>query len=72
MERSEPYLILYNQEGKKAVSIESTKPFSLPQYTITATARKGDASQVFRFQEDKSRYYDSLKYGYYGTTSATP
>lgn len=68
-----PYLILYNSWSINDIAsnvniwIKSTSPFTLPQYTITATASKWDASQVFRFSEDKSKYYDYLKYWYYAT-----
>ncbi|MBC7503720.1 hypothetical protein H7169_02015 [Candidatus Gracilibacteria bacterium] len=64
----DPYFVFYNPDpGSIPVRLTSTTPFTLPTLTITATARKGDSSQVFRFIEDKGRYYDALKYGIYNT-----
>jgi hypothetical protein len=34
---------------------------------VTTEARKWDALQSIRFTEDKSKYYDALKYGVYNT-----
>lgn len=65
------YLILYNRgTNDKDILIEPKVPNEkLPylQYWIQATAQKGDASQIFKFSEDKSGVYDVLKYGYYET-----
>lgn len=61
-----PYLMIYNTDTvPKDVHITTTTPFALPTMTIEATAQKNDSSQVYRFTEDKSRYYDALKYGVY-------
>lgn len=66
------YLILYNSNtSEKTITITSKTPFALPHFTIKATASKGDASQVFKFSEDKSRIFDALKYGYYDPTNLT-
>ena len=69
LKRDFPYLIVYNNQNAdlSGVQVTADSPFTLPKYQVTATATKGDASQVFRFSEDKSRVYDALKYGYYGT-----
>ena len=69
LKRDVPYLIVYNNSNADLPDVQVTadSPFTLPKYQVTATATKGDASQVFRFSEDKSRVYDALKYGYYGT-----
>ncbi len=65
----DPYFILYNPNSTVIdITFSSTTPFSLPTLRLTATASKWDSSQVFQFVEDKSRYYDALKYGIYNTT----
>ncbi len=60
-----PYLMVYNTDTTKNIRITAATPFTLPTMTIEATAQKNDSSQVYRFTEDKSRYYDALKYGVY-------
>lgn len=67
LERKNPYLILYNNSGVplQGVTVESSEEFTLPEYTLTATATKGDASQIFEFSENKGAVYDLLKYGYF-------
>lgn len=61
-----PYLMIYNTDTvTKDIHITTSSEFTLPSMTIEATAQKNDSSQVFRFTEDKSRYYDALKYGVY-------
>ena len=63
-----PYLMIYNSENtSQDVHITASTPFALPQMTIEATAQKWDSLQIFRFTEDKSKYYDALKYGVYNT-----
>lgn len=63
------YLVLFNKNlGAQNVNISTNSEFSLPKYTITSTAKKWEASQVFEFAEDKSRIYDFLKFGYYDPT----
>ena len=61
------YLMIYNETHPKDISIQTNKdtPFTLPELTIEAESRKNESLQVFRFREDKSRYYDALKYGVY-------
>ena len=68
MKITDPYFILYNSTTS-FISPEfvSSTPFSLPTLTLTSTATKWESSQVFQFIEDKSRYYDALKYGVYNT-----
>lgn len=67
--KKNPYFILYNATPSTASPIlanfASTSPFSLPTITLTAIAKKWDTSQIFQFIEDKSKYYDALKYGIY-------
>lgn len=62
-------LILYNNSNQnKTIDISANgELMPLLQYWIQATAQKGDASQIFKFSEDKSGVYDVLKYGYYET-----
>lgn len=63
---ADPYIMIYNDKPtEQEVHITASTPFALPQMTIEATAQKNDSSQIFRFTEDKSRYYDALKYGVY-------
>ncbi len=73
IQRKNPYLIIYNDSSNDlnnvVVDSKSDKKFALPRYTLTATATKGDASQIFRFSEDKGAVYDALKYGYYDPTN---
>lgn len=62
-----PFLILRNDGNvKQDITIISETPFSLPQYTIKATAKRGDASQTFQFSENRSKYFEIL------TESFTP
>jgi hypothetical protein len=63
-----PYFMLYNNTSEiKTITIKSdpSTPFALPTLIVTAQAQKNDSLQTFRFVEDKSRYYDALKYGIY-------
>lgn len=68
----DPYFILYNPNTPIlppiSVRIQSTSPFSLPTFTLRATASKWESSQIFQFTQDKSKYYDALKYGVYNTS----
>ena len=69
MKITDPYFILYNSTTSViSPKFVSSIPFSLPTLTLTSTATKWESSQVFQFVEDKSRYYDALKYGVYNTT----
>lgn len=63
---SDPYIMIYNNTPWDVpVRVQSSIPFSLPEMTIESVAKKNDSSQVYRFTEDKSHYYDALKYGVY-------
>lgn len=64
---TDPYLMIYNPSSSQDIRIKShvDTPFALPQITLEATAQKNDSLQVYRFQEDKSRYFETLKYGIY-------
>ena len=69
MQITDPYLMIYNWLSWVAdITLSSSTPFALPMMTLTSTARKWESSQIFQFREDKSRYYDALKYGIYNTT----
>ncbi len=58
----DPYLIIRNADPTaRKIKIKTNAPFTLPEYSVTATSRKGDAMQVFQFQEDKSGLFDILK-----------
>ncbi|NRH21299.1 hypothetical protein HOO68_04615 [Candidatus Gracilibacteria bacterium] len=64
--KQDPYFVIQNSTlSDLSLNFSSTLPFSLPTISITATANKGDSSQVFKFTEDKGKYYDALKYGIY-------
>jgi hypothetical protein len=69
LSKKEPYLVIYNSNASSVVPINiiisSSTPFSLPQSEITTKALKWWSSQVFKFIQDKSKYYDALKYGIY-------
>jgi hypothetical protein len=67
--KKDPYLILYNNHISSSapvlVNITSILSFSLPTVTLTARSNKAESSQIFQFVENKSKYYDALKYGIY-------
>lgn len=66
---SDPYFMVFNDSALiRDINVTSTTPFTLPTLTITAQAQKNDSLQVFQFSEDKSKYYDALKYGIYNST----
>ncbi len=65
---TDPYLMVFNdQSTTQSIRIASRTPFALPTLSVRAEAHKNDSTQVFQFTEDKSRYYDALKYGVYNT-----
>lgn len=67
LERKMPYLTIFNPGNAiENVKFGSSQNFSLPTYTITSTAKKADASQVFALSQDKGSSLDILKFGYYG------
>ncbi|MBX9809109.1 hypothetical protein K2X92_01840 [Candidatus Gracilibacteria bacterium] len=66
---TDPYFVVYNPSNSPIdINMSATSPFSLPTMTFTTRASKGDSSQIFQFNEDKSKYYDALKYGIYNTS----
>lgn len=63
---SEPYIIIYNKNpGTLDITITWSTPYSLPTTTVQSTSQKWQSSQIFKFTEDKWKYYDALKYGIY-------
>ncbi len=65
---TDPYLMIFNSENSSKdirIATDPTTPFSLPELTIEASAKKNQSLQVFRFREDHSKYYEALKYGIY-------
>jgi hypothetical protein len=61
--------MVFNDSGaSKNITITSSTPFALPTLSVRAEAHKNDSTQVFEFREDKSKYYDALKYGVYNTS----
>lgn len=68
---TDPYLMLYNTSNDSmTITIQSRTPFALPTARIEAQARNGDALQVFEFLEDRSRYYDAIRYGIYDPSNS--
>jgi hypothetical protein len=67
-EVTDPYFLLYNPDTiPLSVTLQAQTPFSLPTLEIEARASKHQSSQVFRFRDDRGRYYDALKYGVGGS-----
>lgn len=67
-DNSDPYLMVFNNAlTSQNIRVRATTPFSLPTLSIRSEAQKNNSVQVFEFTEDKSRYYDALKYGVYNT-----
>lgn len=61
-----PYLLLFNSgTSDLSIHIQTDTPFTLPVLTITTEARKGNSLQSIKYQEDRSKYYDALRYGIY-------
>ena len=64
----DPYLVFYNATSSDIpVRVTATTSFSLPTLSVRTSAKKWNSSQIYQFTEDKSRYYDALKYGIYNT-----
>jgi hypothetical protein len=62
----DPYLMVFNDSTtSQPISIRGDSPFALPVMRVHSEAQKNDSVQVFEFREDKSKYYDALKYGVY-------
>ena len=65
---TDPYFIVFNPTLNPIdINLRSSTPFALPTVTFTTWSKKWDSSQVFQFTEDKSKYYDALKYGIFNT-----
>lgn len=67
LKTTEPYLIVFNTDPNNAASfhLETDSPFTLPKMELYTEARKWDAVKRIRYSNDKSRYYDALKYSLY-------
>ncbi len=63
----DPYILIFNDGESSTITIKSDTPYALPKLEVTAESRKGNSLKSIRFMEDKSRYYDALKYGVYDT-----
>ncbi len=68
MSINDPYILIFSSWGSANITLKTDTPFTLPELKITTEARKGNALQSIRFTEDKSKYYDALKYGIYNTS----
>ncbi|GAB0174535.1 MAG: hypothetical protein HHAS10_04140 [Candidatus Altimarinota bacterium] len=66
----DPYFLVFNK-GANPVNLliqsNASTPFALQNLTIVVEAKKGKAIQTIRFNSDKSKYYDGLKYSLYDT-----
>jgi hypothetical protein len=62
-----PYLLVFYSGSDADITLKTDKPFTLPEIRVTAEAQKNDALQAIRFTEDKSKYYDAIKYGVFNT-----
>ena len=62
---TEPYLLIFNPGNVwYSVELQTDSPFALPMNSIVASSHIGTtAKQTIEFSEDKSKYYESLKYG---------
>jgi hypothetical protein len=61
-----PYLLLYNSGSMDlTLQIETNTPHTLPVLQVLTRAKKGNSMQSIRYSENKSRYYDALRYGIY-------
>ncbi|MCK9272163.1 hypothetical protein M0P65_01320 [Candidatus Gracilibacteria bacterium] len=57
------YLIIYNHNlGDIDYNIQSSDGFALPRLEITSYSNIGDFKQNIQFTENKSKYFDILKY----------
>ena len=63
-----PYILIFSSWANANITLKTDTPFTLPELKIITEARKGNALQSIRFSEDKSKYYDALKYGIYNTS----
>lgn len=61
----DPYLMVFNSGSAMTGTITTDTPFTLPTLTVTTEAEKGNSIQSIRFTEDKSKYYDAIRYGIY-------
>ncbi len=65
---TDPYLMIFNNWNISGnINIKTDSPFALPDTSVIAESRKGNALQSIRFYKDNSGYYDALKYGVYDT-----
>lgn len=62
----DPYLLVFNNSSSVAsFDIQSDSPFTLPVLKVLTEAKKGNSMQSVEFSEDKSKYYDAIRYGIY-------
>lgn len=63
---SERFITVFNDSDRvSTITVTTDAPFSLPTSELVTNGKIGKTSQTFRFTEDKSKYYDALKYGLY-------
>ncbi|MDD2693349.1 MAG: hypothetical protein PHY14_00275 [Candidatus Gracilibacteria bacterium] len=62
----DPYLLIFNNSSTpSSFTIQSNNPFTLPVLKVLTEAKKGNSMQSVEFSEDKSKYYDAIRYGIY-------
>ncbi len=65
-EYQNPYLLLYNGwVSDVSIHVVTDRPFPLPVIRVYTEARKWNSMQSIEYREDKSKYYDALRYGIY-------
>ncbi len=68
MSITDPYILIFNNSSEEtSFTLSSDSVYALPTLEVTAIAEKGNSRKVLEFKEDKSKYYDALKYGVYNT-----
>lgn len=61
-EYNDNYLIIYSSNSDLDYKIESNEWFSLPKLKIISSSRIRDYRQNLEFNEDKNKFFESLKY----------
>lgn len=71
MTLTDTYILIFNGwTTGEVISMTSTTPYALPTLEVRAESKKWNSLKSIQFIEDKSRYYDALKYGVYDTNDS--
>ena len=62
---SDSYLLLFNGGASVDLTIQTDSPFTLPVMKVVTESKKWQSLQSIEFSEDKSKYYDAIRYGIY-------